>query len=625
MKLSYVLAASAGVLVGMGICTVLFLLVQRPTDAIVNQDLRSQDDPKAPIVSNSVSETEGAQRDSPSEVRSAFRSVRSLADTLAFETDFDQTVALYTLLEHADEALVLGLIQQTESISPPSQRIAALSIIFSKYAHIDPYRALEHAKNLEEHVYFRMLPSIFHSWSRSSLEEALLAAETLEGNLPWSAGYIILTSRDDLEPNRRTEIAARFNLQRELGEFNRQAWLRDHLQDPRKAWQESLRSTDPKLHTRTTRGAIARAWITKEGLDVLSEIITTLPDEKEQRSLVSSLLPWLVRTDPEGTMHHVSNLVNIKDVSDLKYDLFDSWGQVDPESAFEALQSEVIQRKQRLSDRLLYEWARRDSRKLLEKANRMPSHVQDKARKQALVQMARSSPQEALARLSDFPELQERDDVAGEVARSWSEQAPHSALQWYLSLDMANDSAFRSRARQLTMRLTESDPDLAIQVATQTPGNLGSAMVSSVFNELAFTDARVALQYVPRLSDEHKHIAIRTIGSEIANADIREALRMSGQLDSALRQSFNESVIDRALRSSRTRDTLIEIFDTMPNQNMKNQAAKTLLYEDQRWGFLSKAERRKMYSFLDANQRADLDKHIASRRARVYTGPARTD
>ena len=625
MNLSHVLAASAGVLVGVGLCAVFFLLVQRPTDAVTNQDLRSQDDPQAPIVSNSVSETGGAHQDSPREVRSAFRSVRSLADTLAFEADFDQTVALYTLLERADEALVLDLIREADSISPPSQRVAALSIIFSKYAHIDPYRALEHAKNLEEHLYFRMLPSIFHSWSRSSLEEALLAAETLDGNLPWSAGYIILTSRDDLEPNRRTEIAANFNLTRELNEFNRQTWLRNHIQDPRQAWQEALGSTDRYLHSTTTRTAIARAWMTKEGLGVLPEIITTLPNSRERKSIVSNLLPWLIGIDPEGTLDVISKLPDFQDASAFKHEFFERWGRVDPQSAFEVLQPEVVQSKQNLSDRLLYQWARRDSRELLDKANRMPSHVQDKARKQALVQMARSSPHEALARLSDFPELQERDDVAGEVARSWAESDPHSALQWYLRLDMANGSAFRSRARQLTMRLTERDPDLAIKVASQTPGKLGSAMVSSVFNELAYKDARVALQYLPRLDDEHKQVAVRTIASEIGHTDVREAIRISGQLDDSLRQPYNESLMDGVMRSSRARDTLIEIFDAIPDQNVKNLAARTLLYDDERWGFLSKSERKKMYTALDPDQRADLDEHIASSRERVDTGRGRTD
>ena len=144
MKLSHVLTTFAGVLVGAGICAGLFLLLQRPTDA--NQNIRLHDDSQASLVSHSATETENVTQDAAHEGRIAFHSVRTLADTLAFETDFDQTVALYTLLERADEEVVVDLIQEADSISPPSQRVAALSIIFSKYATIDPYRALEHAE-----------------------------------------------------------------------------------------------------------------------------------------------------------------------------------------------------------------------------------------------------------------------------------------------------------------------------------------------------------------------------------------------------------------------------------------------------------------------------------------------
>ncbi|MCY4657337.1 MAG: hypothetical protein OXC80_11060, partial [Gammaproteobacteria bacterium] len=40
--------------------------------------------------------------------------ISSLADTLKFESDFDQTVALYNLLANADESLVKDLLVQTQ-------------------------------------------------------------------------------------------------------------------------------------------------------------------------------------------------------------------------------------------------------------------------------------------------------------------------------------------------------------------------------------------------------------------------------------------------------------------------------------------------------------------------------
>ena len=449
MKLSYVLTAIGGVLSGVGICAVFFLLVLKSSDT--NQDLRLPGDTIATLDFKSDIQTEHISRVSKRVPTNEFLSVRSLADTLAFESDFDQTVALYTLLAHADEAVVLDLIQKADSISPSSQKAAALSIIFSKYANIDPYRALKHAELLEEHFYYRMIPRIFHSWSRTNLEESLAAADALEGNRRRTAGHVILTSRDDLDPNGRSEIAARFNLQRELAEINRQEWLREYSKEPRVAWQKSIRSTDQKLQTPNTRAAIARAWITKEGLGVLPEIITTLPQDKERRYLVSNLAPWLARIDPLTTLTHISSLPNVHEVSVLQEVVFRAWGNLDHESAFEALHSMEVQNKKSISDRLLSDWASKDPRGLFEKANRMPIHFQSKARNWAITELARLSPHEAIARLDELPDLIERDDVAGAVARTWSASDPHSAIQWYLSLDMEYSWARRNRASRLTM------------------------------------------------------------------------------------------------------------------------------------------------------------------------------
>ena len=146
-------------------------------------------------------------------------------------------------------------------------------------------------------------------------------------------------------------------------------------------------------------------------------------------------------------------------------------------------------------------------------------------------------------------------------------------------------------------------------------------MVSSVFSVLADTNVQVALQYVPRLNDEHKKTAMRSIGLEFAQADIREAMKLSGQLDESVREPYDEAVIDYVLKSSVARDTLIGFFDEISDQKLKNQAAIKLLYVSETKGYLSKAERRKIYSALNREQRAELDRNLADRHDEVYTGP----
>ena len=452
----------------------------------------------------------------------------------------------------------------------------------------------------------------------------MIAAVALEGNRKRSAGYVILTSRDDLEHNRRMEIAVRFDLLRELAELNRQSWLQEHLEDPKSAWYESLQSNVHYVQTTTTRTAIARAWIYKDGIEVLSEIITTLPDEAEKESIFSSLLPWLVSTDPEGTLNVISTHSNIQDTSNLTYDVFLSWGHVDPESAFVELQRREVRHKSSLSDQILHEWVHRSPRDVLARADSLPAYWQNEARERAIAALARLSPNEAISLLKQLPDLEQRDDVAGWVARTWAQNDPNSALDWYLSLDMEESSARLSRARELTIRLTEKDPNQALKVATQTSGDLGIAMVSSVFNELADRDARNALQYVPRLNDEHKKVAMRSIGLQAAKVDIREAIKLSSHLDETIRKPYDDAVMDWALRASRARKTLIDFFDAIPDKKLKQLSAETLLYENEHEGFLSKAEREKMYFVLDQDRRKELDEYIASRREHVDMGPIRS-
>ena len=159
----------------------------------------------------------------------------------------------------------------------------------------------------------------------------------------------------------------------------------------------------------------------------------------------------------------------------------------------------------------------------------------------------------------------------------------------------------------------------------QTPGSMGNAMFRGLFNELAHADVRTVLQYVPKLDGPQRRIAMRSLGYKSASADIRKSIELSGQLDESIREPFVDAVVDYALRATREREIMIEFFDAIPVQALKNRAAETLLYENEWRGFLSKAERQKFYLVLDQDQRTKFDEYIASRLKNFSGGPSRTD
>lgn len=105
--------------------------------------------------------------------------IRTIQDTLALPGDFTQTEALYVLAGRADSAAVQELIHEANRIADPTDRNAALSILFLRLAELDPLSALRLAQ-LPGFSKNRSLEStIWRTWSKLDLDAALAHAARL--------------------------------------------------------------------------------------------------------------------------------------------------------------------------------------------------------------------------------------------------------------------------------------------------------------------------------------------------------------------------------------------------------------------------------------------------------------
>ena len=108
-----------------------------------------------------------------------FDRIRTIEDTLALPGDFSQTEALYVLAGRADSAEVQDLINQSNRIADPTDRNAALSILFLRLAELDPLSALTmsrmrgfgNSRNLED--------IIWRTWSKLDLDAAIASRSTM--------------------------------------------------------------------------------------------------------------------------------------------------------------------------------------------------------------------------------------------------------------------------------------------------------------------------------------------------------------------------------------------------------------------------------------------------------------
>ena len=106
--------------------------------------------------------------------------IETIEDTLSLPGDFAQTEALYVLAGRSDSAAVQALIDQANRIADPTDRNAAITILFLRLAELDPRSALTMSR-MRTYTSSRNLEAIiWRAWSKLDLDAALDAAKQLD-------------------------------------------------------------------------------------------------------------------------------------------------------------------------------------------------------------------------------------------------------------------------------------------------------------------------------------------------------------------------------------------------------------------------------------------------------------
>lgn len=223
----------------------------------------------------------------------------AIAEAFEFENDFDQTVALYTLLAGADEERVLDLISQAKTLDYSYQRDSALFVIFSKYADIDPVSALSKAQEYSSRTRDQLIDRVFHQWAKNDLDAALASAQSLSEEQHETASRSILNARDDLGLDRLFALADELKNTEYRNKFSERLWRARALENPRTAWQSALLSMNDLRNRRSVFTKIAETWVEKEGLSVLDEISKSTISEYYKASIYEKVLGQIAETDIE--------------------------------------------------------------------------------------------------------------------------------------------------------------------------------------------------------------------------------------------------------------------------------------------------------------------------------------
>ena len=456
----------------------------------------------------------------------------TLAEIVALPSDFEQTAALYALLRKADAATLERLLEEAEGLRPRSERLAAKSIIYARYAELDAPAAVARilAPGFAEQT---LLHGVFVAWAKHDLEATLAHAETLPKDERQAAGRALLAASDDLPRGQREAIAAAFSLQDALLRMDAMELLDDK---PALAWQQAVGIADGRSRLLYD---IAAAWVEREPEQALAAV-AALPDD-QRRYYQSFMIQRWAANDVEQAL---------------------AWVMAQPETTA----------RTGLLDALARGIAETDPRQALALADTLYDAERKAVIEAALLAWARTDARAATDALQNIEDLQLSEGTRMSIVSAWSETDPHSAFEW--ATEQAPSLMNAHWVLTPLLRISEDDPEEALSLAGALDGVIAQAVSATIARKWAERDPHEVVAWLESASDDMPQV-VATVARTLAQDSPAEALDWISTLPEASQRQALPSAIARVVRSSS--DEAVDLVSAIRDPELRGLGFRALV------------------------------------------------
>ena len=530
---------------------------------------------------------------------------QSIQDLASLNSDFDRSMSIYLRIANANEDTLETYIRQSMEIPSKKQRSLALSILFSRYAALDPQLALDQFLLLDGLTIdqeYDLMEVIFDEWMSSDLDGAVTAIAALSQEDKELVAEAVMSVSEDLGTQERMELARRIGPNDTWIEFRINRIRRDsYKDDPRKAYYDRLQDTSYSHERTHDLSEIAKIWYESEGIEVLTEVYDSLKGVEESVPLIRSLI-WSIddfeNETPTSVLQVVSHFPNEYVARAATLSALRHWAHSDPQAAFEAsleFDSRLVSDSDHAS--FLFTWAHRDAEGLFEEALTFPRQFQGIAFAEALEQISSESPYLAirLARKLDTRAL--RTSARNAIVDGWQTDDAQSAFEWLMNNEIdVNTANDESLWRRTFARFLNQDYVTARTFVDQYEGEFKELLVDATVEHLFDTDLESAMSYAENLDTEISDSTLRQIAHSLAQSDPFTALNYGETLEQHRQKSFYRSVLSSW--SFLDFDSLHANIHRVPKTH-QTYAAKQLLKQNENNHYLSDQALKDLKSMVD--------------------------
>lgn len=387
-------------------------------------------------------------------------------DLLALPTDFEQTVALYTVAAEADVAGLQDLIEQAVAIPIEGEREAALSILYMRYSDLDPDGAIDHMYKLGLEGHTSVLFVMFNGWAKTDLDGAIARSHKLRSTADRrQANSAILRAHASEDPAELAAIESR--LQDFNGSYQPRALAHRARTEPLAAMAAALAISNPQVQRQAVRW-IASVWGEQDAAAALAygEQIADAGLRQEFRSMA---LARMAQSDPLAALRQVGN------------------GSPEEDQMLISTAMGVL--------------AQRNPQQALLKADQLSEGAQRRAGRVAVMQSwSQTDPRAAALALESMTDLgpEEREQLGFQVAFAFGRAEPEAALAWAERMDRRKGSLWQTTLNSVV----QHDPQLGLSLVASLPSSTQQAeMLSNLMNTVARTDPALAIAQLEHLPE----------------------------------------------------------------------------------------------------------------------------
>ena len=535
---------------------------------------------------------------------------------------FDRKRAIASWVATLSDDQILNWLQQsTEPTWSTSEenRNELQSVLLQKLSITSPEHAVEFASSREDRQSHAMTSIVFRSWARLDLESAIAYIKNMDEQ---ESAYLlptILQARTDLTLERQREIAKELGNESYAFSNYFRALTEDEIDNPEETWSEIIKLASQESVQNAARlplSNVAVAWVEKDGIKVLDNIVSSISQDSEFSNALSSVFGALSSDQPEEIFDYVMN--NLGDQAPeviQRSGILYNWAREDPRGMLSKAETLPASRfRQDLARQAVWQWADDNPRQVLKSLDEIPPENREEASRAAIRTLARISPTEAAEFVLDVSEYSAQLTLARALIGEWSHQDVDATKDWVLNLPY-NDPLRADLIPTLTRSLVDSEPRAAFQLALEQPieaqeSNLTSVVSaeSSIISSIAYQDLELAIELLPQVRDtgRSKWFAYRTLGNSlIQSGETQRAFELAKDLTGEQQAQYYQSI--GTMWAMQDSQGLLEAFDDFPTEEIRSKIALTVVMFNSATNTYSTEEAARLEKYLSEEDQENLE------------------